>query len=360
MKNKIPAPTKGRTLLTREVFREGVFARDNYRCVFCDRPAVDAHHIMERALFSGGGYYLDNGASVCEKHHIECEKTVISLERVREACGIERPMLPDHLYEDQDYDKWGNIVLPNGQRLRGELFYDESVQKILRAGGVLGLFGWQVKYPRTHHLPWSEGMHSDDRQLSLQDFLRFYEGREVVVTEKMDGENTSIYFDGTVHARSIDGRHHKSRDWVKNFAAQITHHLPEGWRICGENLFAEHSIGYQQLPSYFMGFSIWDERNRALSWDDTLSYFEILGITPVREMYRGECNEVAIRALYDSDRDWSRSEGYVLRLADSFDYGDFRRSVAKFVRKGHIQTTKHWMFGRQMKRNGLSRNRSSA
>lgn len=35
-------------LLTRDQFREGVFARDNYKCVFCDKPAVDAHHILER------------------------------------------------------------------------------------------------------------------------------------------------------------------------------------------------------------------------------------------------------------------------------------------------------------------------
>ncbi|WP_455233267.1 RNA ligase family protein [Geopseudomonas aromaticivorans] len=357
MKIKTPALTKGRILLSRDAFREGVFARDNHRCVFCRDAAVDAHHVMERALFSCGGYYLDNGASVCEQHHLECEMTLISLEQVREACGIARPILPDHLYEDQAYDKWGNIVLPNGQRLRGELFYDESVQKILRAGGVLDLFGWQVKYPRTHHLPWSEGMHSDDRQLSLADFLRYFDGRQIVITEKMDGENTSLYFDGTVHARSIDGRHHPSRDWVKNFAARICHELPEGWRVCGENLFAEHSISYKALPSYFLGFSIWDERNRALSWDDTLAYFDILGITPVRELYRGECNVETIetiKALYDSERDWGRSEGYVLRLADSFDYGDFRRSVAKWVRRGHIQTTKHWMHGRRIIRNELA------
>ena len=47
------------------------------------------------------------------------------------------------------------------------------------------------------------------------------------VKEKMDGENTSLYQDG-FHARSIDGRHHSSRDWVKGFWAQIAQDIPFG------------------------------------------------------------------------------------------------------------------------------------
>jgi dihydroneopterin aldolase len=34
-----------------------------------------------------------------------------------------------------------------------------------------------------------------------------------------------------------------------------------------------------------------------------------------------------------------------VRLEDAFDYRDFRRSVAKFVRKNHVQTDEHWMAG---------------
>ena len=68
-----------------------------------------------------------------------------------------------------------------------------------------------TKYPRSPHLPWSEGGTSDDAYLFDTDH---FAGKEVVITEKMDGENTSMYRDG-IHARSIDGRHHPSRDWVK-------------------------------------------------------------------------------------------------------------------------------------------------
>jgi hypothetical protein len=64
-----------------------------------------------------------------------------------------------------------------------------------------------VRYPRTPHLPWSPGATPDDvRAGDLSGLL----GREVVVTEKPDGENTTLYADG-VHARSLDSAHHPSR-----------------------------------------------------------------------------------------------------------------------------------------------------
>src|SRR5271157_989356 len=109
-------------LLTRDDFRAQVLKRDHYTCVFCDKTARDAHHIIERKLFPDGGYYIDNGVSVCEEHHILCEKTLISCEEIRNKAKISTVLLPDHLKNDQPYDKWGNPILPNGQRLRGELF----------------------------------------------------------------------------------------------------------------------------------------------------------------------------------------------------------------------------------------------
>ena len=58
----------------RQKFRTEVFTRDNFKCVFCDKTAVDAHHITDRSEMLNGGYILENGISVCEEHHIMCEK----------------------------------------------------------------------------------------------------------------------------------------------------------------------------------------------------------------------------------------------------------------------------------------------
>ena len=339
-------------LLVRDDFRNGVFARDSHKCVICKLPAADAHHILERRLFPDGGYYMDNGASVCPDCHMRCEETNISVEDVRAAAGIKKPVLPPHFYSDQIYDKWGNIVLQNGQRLRGELFYDENVQKVLKQGGVLNLFTNWVKYPRTHHLPWSGNINDDDRVMESLDGLK---NEEIVVTEKMDGENTTMYNDH-IHARSIDSDSHPSRSWVRNFWGSIAHEIPQGWRICGENLYAMHSILYTSLPTYFLGFSIWNERNICLSWDESIEYFAMLGIVPVPVLYRGVFDERVLRDLVKSSSiaDKTNHEGYVVRKAGSFTFGEFRNVVGKFVRKDHVQTVRHWMHGQPMKINGTT------
>lgn len=194
-----------------------------------------------------------------------------------------------------------------------------------------------TKYPRTPHLPWSPGTTDDDKILND---LSHFEGKRVVITKKMDGENTTMY-SNHIHARSIDSRGGVDRDWCKTFWSSIAHDIPEGWRICGENLWARHSIAYDSLPSYFMGFSIWDENNVCLSWDETLNYFALLGVEPVYVIYDGQwdsCNWTYIEAGLDPVLD----EGFVVRLADSFAYNDFGTSIAKYVRKGHVQTDKHW------------------
>lgn len=346
-------------LLTRDQFREAVFARDGHRCVFCGKTAeqtpegkLDAHHIIERRLWSDGGYYLDNGATVCEEHHLQCEQTVISVEQVREAADITKIVVPDQFYPEQPIDKWGNYILEDGRRTRGELFYDESVQKVLFAGGCLDLFTPYVKYGRTFHLPWSPGAHDDDK--TLKDASQFH-GKRVVITKKMDGENTSAYSDGHVHARSIDSKGGEDRAWVKQFLVNnVCFNLPEGWRVCGENLWAEHSIHYDNLPSYFLGFSIWNERNICLNWEDTKEWFEMLGIKRVPILHDGAFDMQIIKDI-EKELDPTKDEGYVIRVADAFSYGQFKSSVAKYVRANHVQTTKHWRAGRHFKPNGLAK-----
>lgn len=330
--------------LTRDQFREGVFERDEHVCVMCSDPAVDAHHILERRLWPDGGYYLDNGASLCSIHHLEAEMTSLSCDAIREAAKV-KLVIPPHLYKDQPYDKWGNLILPNGTRLKGDLFHDESVQKILGEGGVLSLFTNRVKYPRTYHLPWSN-QGKDDR--AIKNCTQFA-GKKVVVTLKMDGENTTMY-DDYVHARSLSFEPHISRNWVKAIHGKISHDIPRGWRVCGENLAAEHSIYYANLQSYFMVFSVWNDKNTCLSWDDTVEWANLLGLPLVPTLYSGVYWEEEIKEAF---RHFSEDhEGYVIRLADDFPYSAFRSSVAKYVRKNHVQTHGHWM-RKTVKFNGL-------
>ena len=196
----------------------------------------------------------------------------------------------------------------------------------------------KVKYPRSMHLPWSPGLQNDDRLIQTLDGLI---GREVIVSEKLDGENTSMYRDH-LHARSLDSKHHDSRNWVKMLHGSIAHQIPEGWRICGENMYAKHSIFYNNLKSYFYGFSIWDDRNVALDIDTQNLWFEDLGIVQPQIFYRGIFDEKALHDLAAS-LDPVTQEGFVVRVVDEIPMEDFHMKLAKWVRKGHVQTDAHWM-----------------
>lgn len=334
-------------LLLRDQFREQVFTRDNYKCIVCGNPAKDAHHLIERRLWTDGGYYLDNGVSLCELHHIEAEQTVLGCDRLRELAGIKAFPIPIHFYKDQPIDKWGNPILPNGMRLKGELFEDQSVQKILAP--VLHLFTNRIKYPRTFHLPWSPGVSKDDRILA--DLSKLQAANQIVVTVKQDGENTTLASD-YAHARSIEYNPHPSRSWVKALHAKIAGDIPKGWRICGENLYAKHSIKYEHLIDFFQVFSIWDEHNWCLNWDETVEWCKLLGLTVIPTLYVGKWEETKLRNLYHPIFNQDPCEGYVVRVFERFHYREFKDCVGKFVRADHVQSHGHWSH-RQIEANKL-------
>jgi hypothetical protein len=131
---------------------------------------------------------------------------------------------------------------------------------------------------------------------------------------------------------------------VRKEAARVAPLLPTGWRICGESLYARHAIAYDNLPSYYMVFAIYDENNQSLSWDDVEEWCALLDLHTVPVLYRGIWDEAKIRSLYPRPSALGgECEGYVVRLARSFAYEEFASSVAKFVRANHVpEGTAHW------------------
>lgn len=194
------------------------------------------------------------------------------------------------------------------------------------------------KYKRTYHLPWSLGSTSDDK---FHENTDDFKGMTIVITEKMDGENTNMYPD-RYHARSIDSRDHPSRSYVKQVWGRIKHEIPDGWRICGENIYAEHSLPYDDLEAYFQVFSIWDENNMCLSWSDTTDICKSLGLITVPLINICVYDEEYLKELART-MDLTKKEGYVIRNFRTFHYNDFTKNVGKFVRPKHITTDQHWM-----------------
>jgi RNA ligase len=199
------------------------------------------------------------------------------------------------------------------------------------------------KYPRTYHLDFSPGLHSDDKVIdSLANFI----GKEVVVSEKMDGENTTLGTD-YFHARSLDSPYNFTRSWIKQLHTILANDIPPNWRFCGENVAYYHSIEYDKLDSFFYLFSIWDDKNKCLSWDDMTEWANILDLALPTVFYRGVFDEKKLKEIA-KELDTTKIEGFTVRLADSFHYDDFSKSLTKWVREGHVQPSadgqeEHWL-----------------
>lgn len=198
-----------------------------------------------------------------------------------------------------------------------------------------------MKYPRTYHLPWSEGATADDK--IIKDISHLI-GKVVVVTEKLDGENASLY-QYKNHARSMDSAHHPSRSFLKMRWAELSYKIPIHLQVVVENMYAKHSIFYNRLTDFLYGICVIENDKVVLSWEDTLNSLGQIGIEPVPTLHYGTLTEEMIIALMNSN---FRSafgddiEGYVVRLAEGFNVDDHKYNVLKCVRKNHVQTDIHW------------------
>ena len=95
------------------------------------------------------------------------------------------------------------------------------------------------KYNRTYHLPWSPGGTSDDK---IAKDLSIIFSNDIVITEKMDGSNTSLEIGGCFARTHSGPPNHPSFDPLKALHASIKHQIPEGVQLFGEWLYAKHSI----------------------------------------------------------------------------------------------------------------------
>lgn len=207
------------------------------------------------------------------------------------------------------------------------------------------------KYHRIKHLPFSEGKARDDQILTD---TRHFEDRHVVVTCKLDGECTTFTRE-RAFARSPDSdMRHPSRTYAQHVWSCIRADIPNGWKFVGENVYAQHSIAYRELPSYFMLFAIFDENNICFSWDETKEWADLLGLETVDEIWDGKFDRGVVKMCnwgaykYGS----SGAEGFVVRVSSSYHYNMSPLRIAKYVRKDHVTTDKHWLYDKVIP-NGL-------
>lgn len=206
-----------------------------------------------------------------------------------------------------------------------------------------------TKYPRTYHLPFSESLQNDDRKVE-DDWWDYLKDKELVLTEKLDGENNSISKYG-VFARSHAAP--TTSPWSRNMWQQggtydqVKDYLSEDELIYGENLYGIHSIEYDKLPTYFHIFGM-RNNERWYSWDEVKDISLIVNIPKVPELERrtfSSPEELKERILYwmmQGSRYGDTIEGVVVRNSESFSLEDFKWNVVKYVRKNHVQTNEFW------------------
>lgn len=206
----------------------------------------------------------------------------------------------------------------------------------------------QEKYPSTPHLSFSPGVNTDDVQLSASATMGF-EGREIVITEKLDGGNCCIK-GGLVYARTHSSpASHASFSPIKQLAQQWTGCIPEGYELFGENMTGIHSITYGHLGSYFYLFAV-RSGGVWLPWDAVQDLADEIGVPTVPVVYRGQARPTDTlqgdisRWMSQPSALCSRAtpEGFVVRLVEGFSDAQFDRSIAKYVRANHVQTTADW------------------
>lgn len=201
------------------------------------------------------------------------------------------------------------------------------------------------KYNRTYHLPWSPGSTNDDR---ISDNVESLLGTEIVITEKLDGENCGMTDDG-VYARShaTFTTSAWSREVRQLHKLSVEDELGDGVFLFGENMEGIHSIEYTNLESYFYIFGIRDN-DIWIPWEKVEEYSYLLDIPTVPVLFKGvvntakELQQIVEDLVSKPSELGGKREGIVVRTAGMFHNDDFADNVMKWVRKGHVTTTNHW------------------
>ena len=211
------------------------------------------------------------------------------------------------------------------------------------------------KYNRTYHLPWSPGSTNDDR---ISNNVESLIGIEIVITEKLDGENTGMKDEG-VYARSHAAFTTSawSREVRQLHKMKVEGQLGEDVFLFGENMEGIHSIEYTNLDSYFYIFGVRDN-GVWIPWYQVEEYSYLLDIPTVPVLFKGvvntqkELKDIVDGLITKPSELGGQREGIVIRNAGTFNNEDFKDNVMKWVRAGHVNTDIHWT--RNWKRSKIS------
>lgn len=204
------------------------------------------------------------------------------------------------------------------------------------------------RFPHTPHLAWlGVGQPREDKVLSREE-AAWLLSWAVTVEEKADGANVGISrdADGALRVQNRGGylsratahaqfaplwRWLDARPWLADA-------LAEGWILFGEWCYARHSVAYDKLPDYFIGFDIYDRGTGVfLPVEVRDAFLTDANIRGPARVGSGRFTLAQLRALAEERSAYGPDprEGLIIRAADG--------ARAKLVRPGFIQAIEgHW------------------
>lgn len=219
------------------------------------------------------------------------------------------------------------------------------------------------RFPHTPHLAWlGTGRPRDDKVLAPNEVEALLAG-DVLVEEKVDGANIgfSTNEDGEVRIQNrgqyLDptqslGQFQPLWSWLPAREAALADALYPNLILFGEWCVAVHSVVYDRLPDWFLGFDVYDRRVEGF-WDvDRRNrLLAKLGLTGVPQLATGHFSVTQLREILfsDSRMGGSAMEGVVVRK----EAGGLTTERAKLVRAEFLQAIDgHWSRG-PLRRNEL-------
>ena len=218
-----------------------------------------------------------------------------------------------------------------------------------------------TKFPRTKHFFNLGAASRDDLLLSpaqQQEFLNC----PIYLEEKIDGANLGISLNQNnqlvVQNRShyVNSKSHsqfkKLDNWLNQHQTDLWHVLTEGDAqpgqliLYGEWVYAQHSIGYQQLPDYFIAFDLYDKLEQRFWSRERLSQLLAqTGLHQIKLLARQSFSTPEQIAQYartqKSDYYDGLVEGVYLRKCGQ----RWLQTRSKVVRADFLSGNEHWSKG---------------
>jgi len=216
------------------------------------------------------------------------------------------------------------------------------------------------KFPSTPHLAIIGDMSvRDDKIMSEADCDELLQ-HELIVEEKVDGANLGISFDfdGNIRVQNRGnymslpglGQWKSLANWLVPKTDIFFDNLSDRYILFGEWCYAQHSVVYDQLPDWFLGFDIYDKQaGNFLIVSHRNILFKKMLVEQVPFLARGRFTLVEIKSLLaESKLGIEPAEGICIR----YESVDWLIKRAKLVRPSFIQEMdQHWS------RSGIKKNR---